>query len=292
MELRHLEYFVACAEAGSVSRAATRLGITQPSLSRQVRALERELGTQLLRRTPTGVSPSAAGERLLRHTRRISAELARIPEILAAVDRETVRVGVPPSLPTAWFTEVMRGLAERQPTIDLDIVDMFSPEQDRALKEGRLDVAILHHEPGDVVTVQVLQQQLGLAVRPESAGTVTSLGDMHGRRVLGHESWEYSGQWRELVAAAAAEGAAVDWRFRRISEHVELVARASGAEALLATRDSAARFVPDWPWLPVRPGAPDSLQLTSWAARTRGASDAAAQVVAEIQAHPYVEPEL
>jgi DNA-binding transcriptional LysR family regulator len=293
MELRHLEYFAACAEAGSVSRAAARLGLTQPSLSRQVRALERELGTQLLRRTPRGVSPSAAGERLLRHTRRRSADLARIPEILAAAaaDRETVRVGIPPSLPTTWFTEVMRDLATRQPMIDLDIVDMFSPEQDRALKEGRLDVGILHHEPGDVVAVTVLEQQLGLAIRPESAGTVTTLGDMHGRRVLGHESWEYSGQWRELVAAAAAEGAAVDWRFRRISEHVELVARATGAEALLATRDTAARFVPDWSWIPVRPGGADSLKLTCWAARTRGASEAAIEVIDEIRAHPYVEPE-
>ncbi|MGC5616589.1 LysR family transcriptional regulator [Georgenia sp. Z1491] len=289
MELRHLSYFAACAETGSMSRAATRLAITQPSLSRQVRNLERELGTQLLRRSSRGVTTTAAGERLLRHYRRVSADIARIPDVMAAAaaERETVRVGMPPSLPTSWFTEVIGDLREHHPHIDLDLVDLFTPEQERALKEGRLDVGILHHDAGGLVTREVLRQQLGVAVRPELASEVRSLADMHGRRVLGHESWENSGQWRDLVAAAAAVSAAVDWRFRRFSEHVELVAHAARADGLLVTRDTAQRFVPSWPWVAISTGA---LELTSWVAYSSGASEATLAVAAAISARPYEKP--
>ena len=78
MELRHLRYFIAVAEEGHITRAAARLGLQQPPLSQQIRALEKGLGTELFRRHPKGVSLTDSGEILLADARRILADVQAV----------------------------------------------------------------------------------------------------------------------------------------------------------------------------------------------------------------------
>ncbi len=146
MELRHLRYFVAAAEAGHVGRAAARLHVSQPALSKQLADLERELGVRLLDRHPRGVRPTRAGGELLRHARVLLADAARAVEHVrrAGGAGATLRVGV------IGFGEigagealVRRALAAFRTTypharVELDLRPFYYHAE--AVRVGRLDV--------------------------------------------------------------------------------------------------------------------------------------------------------
>jgi LysR family hca operon transcriptional activator len=151
MELRHLRYFVAVAEAGSLTVAAEKLLHTaQPSLSRQIRDLENEVGTQLLTRNARGIELTAAGKAFLDH--------ARLALIQVDAAGEAARRAAKPSKPTFavgfltgqeidWLPEVMRVLRDELPKIDVTISSQsLSRELGDALMRRKLDVAFLRAE--------------------------------------------------------------------------------------------------------------------------------------------------
>src|SRR2546428_13597118 len=153
MELRHLRYFVAVAEEGSLTVAAERrLHTAQPSLSRQIRDLEYEVGAQLMIRSAHGIELTAAGRAFLDHAR-----LA-----LAQVDaaREAARRAAQPAKPSfalGFLTgkeidclpESIRLLREELPDIEITVASQYSPYLADALGQGKLDVAFLRRETPD-----------------------------------------------------------------------------------------------------------------------------------------------
>src|SRR5712672_2127891 len=150
MELRHLRYFIAVAEEGSLTLAAEkRLHTSQPSLSRQIRDLEYEVGVQLMSRSVHGIELTAAGRAFLDH--------ARLALTQAEAAKEAARRAAQPAKPTFalgfltgqemdWLPEAMRILHDELPNIEVKVSSQNSPDLADALMRGRLDAAFMRPE--------------------------------------------------------------------------------------------------------------------------------------------------
>ena len=171
MDLRHLRYFVAVAEEGHITRAAERLGIQQPPLSQQIKALETELEVQLFRRKPRGVELTDAGESLLPDARRILAEV----EGALAKTRRTARgeqgrvvVGFTSSAPFHPFVpRVIRQLREANPLVSLVLAESSTAELVEAIQAERLDVAFVRSPAPDSEGVRfydLLEEEMVAAI--------------------------------------------------------------------------------------------------------------------------------
>ena len=144
MELRHLRYFVAVAEELHFTRAAGRLHIAQPPLSQQIRALEDELGVQLLLRTRRSVALTDAGAALLERARTMLAQAQALPEELRRIARGEageLRIGFTSTLP---LTKVLRDIVadhrRTHPQVVLTLRELHTAAQFEALRRGELDV--------------------------------------------------------------------------------------------------------------------------------------------------------
>src|SRR5882762_9609100 len=152
MELRHLRYFVAVAETESLTLAAiSKLHTSQPSLSRQLRDLEEEIGAQLMTRTARGIELTPAGRAFLDHARAV------LLQVDAAA--EAARRAVYPAKPCfsmgfltghelTWMPEALRILRDELPNVDVRISSQYSPVLADGLSKGKLDAAFLRRERG------------------------------------------------------------------------------------------------------------------------------------------------
>lgn len=151
MELRHLRYFIAVAETGSLTEAAEkRLHTSQPSLSRQIRDLEYQVGADLLRRGARGVELTAAGRAFLDHARLALAQVDAAAEAArrAAVPaKQTFALGFLTGQEMDWLPEAMRIMRDELPNIEVTVTSQYSPDLAGCLMRGRLDLAFLRPEP-------------------------------------------------------------------------------------------------------------------------------------------------
>ncbi len=150
MELRHLRYFVAVADAGSLTVAAEqKLHTSQPSLSRQIRDLEQEVGVQLLLRGAQGVELTSAGKAFLDHARMalVQAEAAKeAAQRAAQAAQPAFALGFMSGAEIGLLPEVNRILHEEFPGIDIRLSSDYSPVLARALMRRRLDAAFMRPE--------------------------------------------------------------------------------------------------------------------------------------------------
>jgi DNA-binding transcriptional LysR family regulator len=151
MELRHLRYFVAVGEEQHYGRAAHRLRVAQPALSRQIQDLEEEVGFKLFERLPRGVKLSAAGKLFLADAKRILQELNEATLRADRVARGhlgTLRIGFPEH--ASWFGVVpdsFRRFRELRPDAELQLQPAASLEQLKAIRSGRLDAGFVFNMP-------------------------------------------------------------------------------------------------------------------------------------------------
>jgi len=152
MELRHLRYFVAVAEAGSVTVAAAReLHTSQPSLSRQIRDLEHEVGAQLLTRRARGIELTPAGRAFLDHARSVISQVAAASEAARRAARPAkpcFSLGFLTGHELTWMPEALRILRDELPNIDVMISSQYSPLLADGLSQGKIDAAFLRRERG------------------------------------------------------------------------------------------------------------------------------------------------
>jgi LysR family hca operon transcriptional activator len=152
MELRHLRYFVAVAEAGSLTVAAERkLNTSQPSLSRQIRDLEGEVGAQLLRRRARGIELTPAGRAFLDHARSVLSQVEAAAEAARRVAhpaKPCFSMGFLTGHELTWMPEALRILRDELPNIDVMISSQYSPLLADGLAKGKIDAAFLRRERG------------------------------------------------------------------------------------------------------------------------------------------------
>jgi LysR family hca operon transcriptional activator len=205
MELRHLRYFIAVAEEGSLTLAAEkRLHTAQPSLSRQIRDLEYAVGVQLMTRSVHGIELTAAGKAFLDHARLALAQVDAAAEAArraAQPARKTFAVGFQTGHEMNWLPRVMHVLRDELKNIQVTISSDYSPDLAEALVRGRLDMAFLRVEPTFDLCYEVVDHE-----PPDLLDQPAALETPHGARLAG-DSGRPTGRPASNAAAASSHPA-------------------------------------------------------------------------------------
>jgi len=167
VELRHLRYFVAVAEERHFTRAANRLRIAQPALSRQIRDLEEELGCSLLNREARNLTLTASGEALLKEAKKLLGETERLKEVTkraANGHAGYIAVGYVSWIAPKFFFPLFRTFRQKYPDLEIDLKEMAPLDQMQALTNDRLHLGftkfLVSHAPEGVHGQPVSQHQL------------------------------------------------------------------------------------------------------------------------------------
>ncbi|MFF7698269.1 LysR family transcriptional regulator [Streptomyces lydicus] len=179
MQLQQLRYFTAVADTRHFTRAAEREHVAQPSLSQQIRSLERELGAELFHRARGHITLTDSGETLLPFARRILADTEtarREVQEVAQLRRGRLRLGAPPSLCASLVPDVLSAFHATYPGVDLLVTEDGSQDLVRALADGALDLALiitpLPVQAPALATSDLLREELVVVSAPDRPAPV------------------------------------------------------------------------------------------------------------------------
>lgn len=205
VELRQLRNFVAVAEAGGISAAARALRLTQPALSRQLKALEEELDVALFERSARSVRLTPAGDLLAEEARRLLRFADALPEKLrAAAGGLPLRVGYAPSLAGNFLPIAIERFTQCHPGVRVSLSDLSSCEMRAALLDDKLDLIVAVPtdlaEPIRWVPLRSYGWQVVMHIdHPLAAKTSLAPADLDGQRLLLYERNQYPDYWERIT---------------------------------------------------------------------------------------------
>lgn len=207
MELRHLRYFVAVAQALNFTRAAEKLHTSQPSLSSQIRDLEQCVGVSLLERDKRKVTLTAAGECFLQDALSIldSADQAKLRARKAALNNERLTIGFVPSAEVNLLPKVLPMLRLRQPDTHIELASLITTQQEDKLRSGELDVGLMRHpiHGQDIESIELFHEPLVVVLpagHPLASENCISAQQLHGVDFVTTDP-DYSGELSAVVKA-------------------------------------------------------------------------------------------
>lgn len=236
MDLRHLKYFVAVAEEENITRAAIRLNISQPSLSRQIKDLEMELGVELFNRTAKTISLTFTGRYFLQEVRMLLNQLDELTHSLrdfTKLDKDSIKVGYAPSLVTQMLPEILRSFRSNYPDVRVKLHDLTTNEMIEGLRNEDLDVALLIKP--DVLAMKDLSykelRSLAPYIAMPSHHPLSAKPDIHVRDLLSqslivysHDDYPEYHTWLK--------------QFFNQGHHPKIVAESDSASGLIASLES------------------------------------------------------
>jgi DNA-binding transcriptional LysR family regulator len=248
IELRRLRYLVAVAEEGHITRAAERLGIQQPPLTRQIRSLEEELGVTLFERLPRGVQLTEAGRAVVEEARDVLARAERIHETAQRAARgEQGRLAVGYTSSSAFHpfvTQQIRTFREARPGVLLGLVEDGTPELVQGLRDERLDAAFVRSTSNDIsgLTLDLLLEEKMAAAVPAGhplsrhQGKV-ALADLAEETFVFYRRPSGPGLYDAIMAACLAAGFSpnIGQEASRMASSLSLVASGLGVSIVPAS---------------------------------------------------------
>jgi DNA-binding transcriptional LysR family regulator len=209
MELRHLRYFVVVAEEQNVTRAAERLHVSQPPLSRQIRDLEQELGVILFRRTAKSVALTEAGKIFLNEARAVllrSEQAVQTVRAVAAGERGQLRVGYAPSLTVELLPKALRAFERECPGVRITLHDLSTEECVQRFAARKLEVALTVRPSTTsmrgLVFEKLTSYPLCCAVsvtHPLAGKRSVTVAQFHKERILGYSKEDYP-EYHDFIA--------------------------------------------------------------------------------------------
>lgn len=201
MELRHLRYFVAVAEEENVTRAAARLHVSQPPLSRQIRDLEEILGLELFHHGPKSLRLTDAGRAFLEEARAVlrrANEAVQMAKAIANGQRGEISVGYAPSLTVEILPAALRYFQESSPGVRVQLHDLSTQEMLHGLRDEKLDVALMIQPSTKVINGLAFEELRRYAVcvaahpaHPLARARKVGLGSIAKERLIAYTAADY-----------------------------------------------------------------------------------------------------